>query len=285
MIPARDIGAATAPGGRFSRRLAACTLALLAVLPPPAADAAGKTARDTVAMRWGYQAQPDAVPPERWGELPDGANCARGHHQSPIALYTTGEAAARFAPIPPLAFAYRLSPLRVSDNGRLISVPCDSGGSVSLAGTDYALMRVDLHAPSEHTLDGRAFPMELQFVHRSGTEGVDLIVAVFLTSGQKNAALEAILRALPRQPGGSTRPSGVWFDPAALLPARHNYFDYQGSLSCPPCTEGVRWCVMRTPVEVSQDQLDRYLRDPRLAHSSRPILSTNGRAVRTAAEP
>jgi len=176
-------------------------------------------------------------------------------------------------------------PLQVEDNGRFISVRCDSAGAVSLAAQDHALMRVDLHAPSEHSIDGRSFPLELQFVHDGGTDGPALIVSVLVTAGQKNAALEAVIRALPKKPGTINRPSGALLDPAALLPSDHTYLDYLGSLSSPPCTEGVRWCVLRSPIEASQEQLDRYARDPRLAHSSRPMMPTNTRAVRIGGAP
>jgi carbonic anhydrase len=153
-----------------------------------------------------------------------------------------------------------------------------------LASSDAALMRIDLHAPSEHSLDGQSFPMELEFVHK-GTDGPAMIVSVFVKAGKKNPAFDAILKALPKQPGRTNRPSGVAFDPDALVPADHAYLDYLGSFSSPPCTEGVRWCVLRSPIEIAQDQIDRYARDPRLAHSNRPQMPGNGRAVRIGAQP
>jgi carbonic anhydrase len=256
---------------------------MLAVLMAPRLSLAA-TAPDSSAGEWGYAAEPGRVPPERWGELPDGYSCGRGHHQSPIALFTTGERAARRAPIPPLEFKYRPTALSVNDNGRFISVLCDSAGAVSLAGSDAALTRIDLHAPSEHSLDGQSFPMELEFVHK-GTDGPAMIVSVFVKAGQKNAAFDAILKALPKQPGRTSRPAGFPIDPNALLPADHAYLDYLGSFTSPPCTEGVRWCVLRSPIEIAQDQIDRYARDPRLAHSSRPQMPGNGRAVRIGALP
>jgi carbonic anhydrase len=127
--------------------------------------------------------------------------------------------------------------------------------------------------------------MELEFVHAGGADGPGTIVSVFVTPGQKNAALEAVLRALPKGPGATSSPSGVSFDPAALLPAKLTYIDYSGSFTSPPCTERVRWCVLRTPIQASQDQLDRYTRDPRLAHTARPLMPSNGRLVRMAASP
>lgn len=259
-------------------------LALMLGTLVAARPAVAATAPDSSAGEWGYAAEPGRLPPERWGELPDGYSCGRGHHQSPIALFTTGEHAARRAPIPTLDFKYRPTALSVDDNGRFISVLCDSAGAVSLASSDAALMRIDLHAPSEHSLDGQSFPMELEFVHK-GTDGPAMIVSVFVKAGKKNAAFDAILKALPKQPGRTNRPSGVAFDPNALVPADHAYLDYLGSFSSPPCTEGVRWCVLRSPIEIAQDQIDRYARDPRLAHSNRPQMPGNGRAVRIGAQP
>jgi len=262
--------------------LAVLALVLAAVMAPRPALAA--TPPDSSAGEWGYAAEPGRLPPERWGELPDGYSCGRGHHQSPIALFTTGEHAARPAPIPPLDFKYQPTALAVDDNGRFISVLCDSAGAVSLAGSEAALTRIDLHAPSEHSLDGQLFPMELEFVHK-GTDGPAMIVSVFVKTGRRSAAFDAILKALPKQPGRASRPAGVPFDPNALLPADHAYLDYFGSFTSPPCTEGVRWCVLRSPIEISQDQIGRYALDPRLAHSSRPQMPGNGRAVRIGAQP
>ncbi|MGH7742422.1 MAG: carbonic anhydrase family protein, partial [Candidatus Eiseniibacteriota bacterium] len=125
----------------------------------------------------------------------------------------------------------------------------------------------------------------LEFVHRGAADDRGLVVSVFVQAGQKNAAFEAVLRALPKQPGGSSSPSGVAFDPAAWLPAEHAYIDYMGSMTTPPCTEGVRWCVLRSAIEASQDQIDRYLRDPRLAGSARPEMPANARLVRMGATP
>ena len=267
-----------------ARSLALAAL-VLGAAPKPLRAAHAAPAADSTATEWGYTAEPGLVPPERWGRLPDGQLCGRGHHQSPIPLYTSGDDAARHAPIPPLLFSYRATPLQVLDNGRFISVLCDSAGAVSLAAEDHPLIRVDLHAPSEHSIDGRAFPMELEFVHRGGTDGPAMIVSGLVRAGQKNAALEGVIRALPKKPGATNRPSGAVFDPAVLLPGDHIYLDYLGSLSSPPCTEGVRWCVMRSAIEASQEQLDRYARDPRLAHSSRPIMPTNTRAVRIGGAP
>ena len=268
-------------GARPRRRLAAA-LALVAASILPGAAVAAEAPADT-SGRWGYAEAPGQVPPARWSELKDGYAC-RGHHQSPIALYTTGEHAARRAPLPSLAFHYRPTPLVVDDNGRFISIRCDSAGIASLSSQDARLERVDIHTPSEHTLDGKSFPMELELVHHV-PDGPAMIVSVFVRPGRKSPAFDAILKALPKTPGATSRPSGASIDAAALLPADHSYLDYLGSLTTPPCTEGVRWCVMITPIEFSQDQIDRFGRDPRRARTNRPLMPDNGRAVRIGAVP
>ena len=234
---------------------------------------------------WSYRDEPPALPPERWGEIPGCRTCSLGHHQSPIALFTTGDQAAHLAPISALTFAYRPTPLRVVDNLRFVSVLCDSGGTISLASIESSLIRMDVHAPSEHSMDGKQYPMELQFMHRSLSDGTLTLVSVFVTAGKKNDAFENLLHALPRQPGGTSNPSNVSFDASALVPGNHGYVDYVGSLTSPPCAENVRWCVLRTPIEVSQEQLARYTRDPRLAQTARPLMPANGRLVRMGAEP
>ncbi|MGH3054228.1 MAG: hypothetical protein ACRDL7_04535, partial [Gaiellaceae bacterium] len=139
----------------------AITAAVLGAAPLQArGHGAPEAVSDSAAARWGYSPDNGLVPPEHWGELPGCALCARGHHQSPIALNTTGELSARPAPIAPLTFAYHQVPLSVLDNRRFISIVCDSAGVVSLVGTDTPLRRIDIHAPSEHSLDGKTFPLE-----------------------------------------------------------------------------------------------------------------------------
>jgi carbonic anhydrase len=261
----------------------ALVLAGAALLIASASGLAGE-APDTSSARWGYQEAPGVVPPARGGGLPDGLICGRGHHQSPIALYTSGDHAARKIPILPVTFGYRPTPLHLVDNGRFVSVWCDSGSAVSLGGATSTLVRIDLHSPSEHTLDDTQYPLELEFVHRGDGGTPAMIVSVFVKAGQKNAALEPLLKAMPRE-GEESRPGGVTIDPGALLPQNHAYLDYIGSLTTPPCTEGVRWCVLRTPIEASQGQLDRYTSDPRLAHSSRPLSPGNERLVRMGSQP
>lgn len=265
---------------RARRALMACVAPLVIARVPALAG----EAPDTTTTRWGYQDAPGVVAPEKWGGLPDGLICGRGHHQSPIALYTSGDHAARKVAILPIAFGYRATPVHLADNGRFVSLMCDSAGGVSLGGVATPLTRIDLHAPSEHTLDDTRYPMELELVHRGGGGAPALIISVFVRAGQKSAALDALLKALPRA-GEESQPSGVTIDPAALLPDDRSYLDYVGSLTSPPCTEGVRWCVLRTPIEASQSQLDRYTSDPRLAHSSRPLVPGNERLVRTGSQP
>ena len=245
---------------------------------------AADEAPDTSSGRWGYQDAPGVVPPARWGGLPDGMVCGHGHHQSPIALYTRGDHAARKIPILPITFNYRPTPLHLVDNGRFVSLWCDSASSASLGGAASTLVRIDLHSPSEHTLDDTQYPLELEFVHRGDGGAPAMIVSVFVKAGQKNATLEPLLKALPRE-GQESRPGGATIDPGALLPADHAYLDYVGSLTTPPCSEGVRWCVLRTPIEASQGQLGHYTSDPRLAHSSRPLNPGNERLVRMGSQP
>ncbi len=208
--------------------------------PPPAAP---------VAVSWGYGPHDG---PARWATLdPAFATCDLGREQSPIDL--TG---GRRADLTPVEFDYPRTRVAVENTGRTIQVNPDPGSGILLDGVRYALQQFHFHHGSEHTVDGARLPLEMHLVHRSD-RGSLAVVGVLFTVGAANAALAPVWACLPATPGGSAAPSGR-LDLSALLPAGHTTWRYRGSLTTPPCTEGVAWVVLTDPLTLSAAQIDAF---------------------------
>lgn len=217
---------------------------------------------------WGYQGE-DA--PAHWAELDPGfETCALGRTQSPIDIRN-----AQRADLPEIDFDYRAGPAEAVNNGHTVQVNLPDAGGIDIGGAHYALVQFHFHTPSEEKIDGASFPMEAHFVHKDA-EGHLAVVAVMLKQGRKNAALEEIFDALPAAEGGSLALENL--DPSTLLPNRQGYYAYTGSLTTPPCSEGVRWQVLKQPVEVSESQIEAFRK--LYPMNARPVQPLNGREVR-----
>ena len=188
---------------------------------------------------WSYEGN---GAPAQWGGLsPDFKTCAAGAEQTPIDL----RGAIRAAP-GPVTFGYQKMPLTVLNNGHTIQVNTPPGNKISIGGTAYELLQFHFHHPSEHLLEGKSLAMELHFVHKAAN-GALAVVGVFLQPGAANPALTPIWNAMPEKA-----------EPARLLPKERAYFRYMGSLTTPPCSEGLTWTVFRTPVQVSPEQIRMF---------------------------
>jgi len=243
-----------------------CLAAGRAVAAEAAHGAAAPGAAAHAAPHWSYEGQGG---PAHWGELqPDFKVCQLGLEQTPIDLASglKGDAAA-------VALDYKPLALRIVNNGHTIQVNADAGSSCTIAGAKYDLLQFHFHHPSEHLLSGKPFDLECHFVHKSS--GGDLaVVGVFIKPGAKNAALQAIFDAMPRREGPETRASGS-VDPSALLPKSSSYFRYMGSLTTPPCSEGLTWTVFKEPVEASTEQIRQFAQ--LFPNNARPVQSRNRR--------
>jgi carbonic anhydrase len=224
----------------------ACCLAAREVLAAEPSHPAGAAAH---APHWSYAGD---TGPAHWGELqPDFKVCQLGLEQTPIDLADGigGQPAA-------VAFAYRPLPLRIVNNGHTIQVNADAGSACVIGGVRYELLQFHLHHPSEHLLSGKPFDLECHFVHRS-SEGALAVVGVFIRPGTRNAALAPLFDAMPGKEGPEIRAAGA-IDPAALLPRSGGWFRYMGSLTTPPCSEGLTWTVFKEPIEASAGQIARF---------------------------
>jgi carbonic anhydrase len=202
--------------------------------------------------------------PLNWGRLaPAWAACSTGGRQSPIDLSpsvaTAGES---------LAIAYGPTRGHIFNNGHTIEVETEGKNGLTVRGQRFELAQFHFHAPSEHRAGGRSYEMELHLVHRS-SEGQLAVVGVFLTRGPSSKALDPVFDALPA-PGNMSKTALLApFNPADFLPARRSHFTYEGSLTTPPCAEGVTWFVLQDPVTVSDDHLARFAK--LIPFNARPI--------------
>ena len=196
---------------------------------------------------WGYSGE---IGPEHWGALDAAyAACSEGRRQSPIDLagYAPGDA-------PALSFAYVPDGTHVTNTGVFLKVKHEGDSRLTLAERHYLLVNVHAHTPAEHTVNGERFPLELHLVHKNES-GELAVVGVLFRLGEPNPALQALLDAAP-PPGDLADPASP-LDPSAYLPARTSHYRYTGSLTTPPCTEGVQWLVMTEVAEASEEQLQR----------------------------
>jgi carbonic anhydrase len=237
-------------------------LALAAGLPAVAQSSG--TAKD-----WTYEGKQG---PLNWAHL-DSANrvCSDGHEQSPIDIR-----GARLNPAAkPIEFHYLSGPMTLTNTGHTIEVKPPAGSYIVADGVRYDLVEFHFHHPGEETVNGKLSDMSVQFVHKSA-DGKLAIIAVRLNEGNANVLLAGLWEHLPKTVGATDKMT-QFMNPAALLPADRGYWAYTGSLTTPPCTEGVRWFVLEQEVELSRDQLKAFAMLYKV--NSRLLQATHGRKI------
>ncbi|MCB1918222.1 MAG: carbonic anhydrase family protein [Rhodocyclaceae bacterium] len=229
--------------------------------------AEGNTPKAHVA--WSYHG---AGAPENWGTLdPQFAACGNGRRQSPIDINDGIK-----VDLAPIQFDYRPSYFRIVDNGHTVQVSVGDGSSVRVMGRTYDLKQFHFHRPSEFRIDGRAFDMEMHLVHKD-LDGRLAVVSVMLERGTAHPIVQTLWNNLPLERHSSYAPE-IAIDPNELLPTDQRYATFIGSLTTPPCTEGVLWMVMRQPVQMSPDQISIFSRLHPM--NARPIQDMAGRLVK-----
>ena len=221
-------------------------------------------------VHWGYEGEEG---PEHWGDLdPEWATCGTGTEQSPIDIagdVLPGEAA-------DLMMSYNASPIEVVNNGHTIQVNYEAGSTLTYGGTTYDLKQFHFHAGSEHTTAGDRHAVEMHMVHATA-DGQLAVVGVLIDEGAENDALASVFANLPDVSGEPETVDGESVDIAAALPGSLSSWRYDGSLTTPPCSEGVRWILLSTPIEASADQLSGFTTI--FDHNYRPVQPLNGRTV------
>ena len=200
--------------------------------------------------KWGYTGE---YGPENWGLLSsDCAICTDGKEQSPIDIPAD-------APINPadIVLSYSLTAINLVNNGHTIQVNYDPGSFMVAEGKKFRLLQFHFHALSEHTFEGQHTPMEVHFVHQS-EDGEYAVVGVMLERGDAHPTYAPIFENMPTDAGEALTVDGVAINASAMLPEDQSYYRYSGSFTTPPCTEGVRWFVMATPIELSHEQISSF---------------------------
>jgi len=212
---------------------------------------------------------------EHWSDLdPEYAACNVGKEQSPIDIRN-----AQNADLPALRFESKNGPLKyVINNGHTIRVNYHSGnGNFLIVGDKrYQLTQFHFHRPSEESIDSKPYDMEVHLMYQA-SDGNVAGVTVFLKAGSASPTIQKLWQHMPKTEGQEWV-AGVEINPAGLLPHAAAYYMYMGSLTAPPCTEGVSWFVLKTPVEISAEQIDAFAK--LYPHDARPLQPLNGRVVK-----
>lgn len=221
------------------------------------------------APHWTYHG---AGGPENWGSLSSNfKTCSVGRNQSPIDIKDTDDARMR-----EIKFHYRVTPLDLIHNGHTVQANYWQGSYITIDGKRFDLLQFHFHTPSEHKVGGQVYPMEIHFVHRN-TSGQLAVVGVLITPGDSNLAAQEIWDNLPEKANAKVQRSRVLFNGRDLLPDDRSYFRYMGSLTTPPCSEGVNWYVLQNPVQFSAAQIDRLGR--LMGYNARPVQQRNFRLL------
>ncbi len=227
---------------------------------------------------WGYE--PDNGP-ANWGQLNrDWALCAAGEAQSPIDYRGTrqkkSDAMKLAFPAANLRIIHQTHVLDAIDNGHTIQINYDSGETFTVGNETYALRQYHFHSPSEHTVKGRHYPMEMHLVHLSKDKKI-AVIGVLIEEGRHNTAFDAIWSNLPQKTGQEVHIENVQVDIDDMLPGNKATYRYSGSLTTPPCSEAVRWFVYAEPIELSGDQIKAFRN---IFHgNNRPIQPLNNRLL------
>jgi carbonic anhydrase len=233
--------------------------AIVAAIPPPPRHGS----------HWSYEGEEG---PANWASVNvDWAKCGTGNRQSPIDIRDGMK-----VDLEQIVFDYNPASFSVVDNGHTIQVSVNGGNYITVQNRTYELLQFHFHRPSEERINGKGFEMVVHLVHKDA-EGKLAVVAVLLERGKAHNLIQTVWNNLPLEKGDVINPSVV-LDMKEILPKRRDYYTYMGSLTTPPCTEGVLWLVMKEPVQASPAQMALFSRLYPL--NARPIQSGSGRVIK-----
>ncbi|MRH43837.1 carbonic anhydrase family protein [Aquibacillus halophilus] len=223
-------------------------------------------------LEWSYFGK---TGPRYWGLLdPTFIQCTIGSMQSPINIRTAK--AIQTSGLEDISFKYTPTIFSVKNSGRTIEVvPYNEKNSVTIGTTQYHLQQIHFHHPSEHQLDNRRFPVEVHLVHQDST-GRLTVIGIWVKAGDTNNIISKILENVPKTDSKIHRIEKT-IDIANLLPKQKDFFKYKGSLTTPPCTEGVEWLIFKHPIEMSKRQINKITE--LFPENSRPLQPINEREV------
>jgi carbonic anhydrase len=225
-------------------------------------------------VHWAYEG---ANGPQAWGQLkPEFNVCAIGKRQSPINIEDN---ATLQGPAEPIGFVYTPSNGTVINNGHTIQVDVQGDNSITVRGSNYRLLQFHFHTPSEEQVNFKRYAMVAHLVHKNA-EGQLAVVAVLLEPGASNTLLDKVWTYMPLDTADKVRMPQDMLNLNELLPKDQRYYQFMGSLTTPPCTEGVLWMVLKSPVQMSRNQYRLFTQ--LYPNNARPVQPVNGRPVRDA---
>jgi carbonic anhydrase len=219
--------------------------------PAQASTSVYQSPLQTLQASWSYEG---ATGPAFWGDLDAAfAACSTGEQQSPINFSYQRLVPAKWA----LSSAYEPTAFSVNNNGHTIQadVAGTTNSAFVLDDVEYTLAQFHFHTPSEHTVDANSFEMELHLVHMDEDENL-AVLGVLIEEGTHNDVLEEMWTLMPTEEGVAAET--IVLNPEELLPQEIASFQYNGSLTTPPCDEGVKWTVIDQPIELSHKQIERF---------------------------
>lgn len=219
---------------------------------------------------WGYTGHES---PEHWGELSEEYRmCAQGVNQSPINIVSSVHAG-----LPAIGFDYNTAPKEILNNGHTVQVNVENGSSIIIDNKQYKLIQFHFHTPSENHIAGHSFPLEAHFVHASA-DGHLAVVAVMFEEGKENTQLAKFWKEMPMKAGERHNIHGDTKEINHILPQEREYYRFNGSLTTPPCTEGVKWMVMKHPMSISKAQVEKFMHAVH-GPDNRPVQPLNARVI------
>ncbi len=234
-------------------------------------DVFSESAKEGQPFHWSYEGE---CGPDHWGELiHEYCNCTVGDMQSPVGISVTEK-----THLETINFHYLPTPLKIINNGHTIQINYGCGSSITIGNKKYELMQFHFHTPSEHKIRGKSYDMEAHLVHK-GERGALAVIAVLIEEGKENAFIKTLWSNFPKEVGKEHVVSDVRICASQLLPKNTtSYFNYTGSLTTPPCSEGVNWFILKTPVEMSKAGVNKFT--SLFKHDARPIQPIHGRVVK-----
>lgn len=231
-------------------------------------DLSGETHKND----WSYEGK---TGPKHWGEL-DSANlaCKNGKEQSPINV--KNEEVSKNNGKTFLEINYSPAMFSLLNNGHTIQANSIKGqNSIILDKKEYKLEQFHFHTSSEHQFDGKNFDMELHLVHKNKNDQL-AVLGVMIKAGDRNNELELIWGNAPKNNSGEVILEET-IDLMKVLPKDKQLFRYRGSLTTPPCTEGVTWIVLQEPIQMSNQQIETFRNIFQDNH--RPVQPINDREI------
>ncbi len=220
-------------------------------------------------VEWGYSGE---IGPAYWGDLSsEFATCKTGKEQSPIDVRPTVDIDQS-----EIQFNYQISPMEILNNGHTVQVNFEPGSYITFQDETFNLLQVHFHTPSENLLMGQSYPLEAHFVHASES-GKLAVVAVLIEEGSKNIWIQKVVDHMPKTLSEPQKIEGVYLNARDFIPSQNGHYGFKGSLTTPPCTEGVQWLMMKAQTTASKSQIEAL--HSVMHDNNRPVQPLNGRAV------